>query len=140
MKKTVNIVIFGLLLLIFGSYMFTYQVRQDQVAFLSTLGGKPRTIKEPGPGLRLPWPFQKLEVFDKRVHLETTEYVEKATKDSDVMIQLYYGWKIDDPALFYNSHEGDGPKARVKKARGDLEKEILESLDQELKAEEAGPS
>ena len=38
MKKTINIIIFGLLLLIFGSFMFTFQVRQDEVAFLSTSG------------------------------------------------------------------------------------------------------
>ena len=136
MKKTINIVVFGLLLLIFGSYMFTYQVRQDQVAFLSTFGGKPRTIKEPGPGFRLPWPFQKLEVFDKRVHLETTEYVEIASQGSGVMVQLYYGWKIDEPALFFKSHEGDGPKARVALARRDLESLILASLGDVLKKKE----
>ena len=47
MKKAVNIIIFGLLLLIFGSYMFTYQVRQDEIAFVNTLGKDSDPIEKP---------------------------------------------------------------------------------------------
>ncbi|SVC13475.1 uncharacterized protein METZ01_LOCUS266329, partial [marine metagenome] len=54
MKKTINIIIFGLLLLIFGSYMFTFQVRQDQVAFLSKSGSAGKPIEKTGLHFKLP--------------------------------------------------------------------------------------
>ena len=56
MKKTVNIVVFALLLLIFGSFMVTFQVRQDEVAFVETNGQTGEPINEPGLKFKLPWP------------------------------------------------------------------------------------
>ena len=57
MKKTVNIVVFALLLLIFGSFMVTFQVRQDEVAFVETNGQTGEPINKPGLKFKLPWPF-----------------------------------------------------------------------------------
>ena len=125
MKKTINIVIFGLLLLIFGSFMFTFQVRQDEVAFLSTGGGKPRIYDKPGLKLRLPWPFQQLYKFDQRVHLETTEYEEMTSQNrSSVVMQLYFGWKIEDPDAFFNTFEGADSEERIAEARTQLKKYV----------------
>ena len=90
MKKIVNISIFALLLLVFGSFMFTFQVRQDQVAFRSTFGGEPKIINEPGLYLKLPWPFQKVFEFDKRVYLEQTDYMQVDSQGSAVMVELYF--------------------------------------------------
>ena len=97
MKKTINIIIFGLLILIFGSYMFTFQVRQDEVAFLSTGGSAGEPIETTGLKFKLPWPFQQLYVFDKRIRLETNDYEQMATKnDTAVVVQLFFGWKIKE--------------------------------------------
>jgi len=139
MKKIINIVIFGLLLLIFGSFMFTFQVRQDQVAFRSTFGGEPKIINEPGLYLKLPWPFQKVFEFDKRVYLEQTDYMQVDSQGSAVMVELYFGWKISDPAKFFESHDGNTPDERVAKAQSDLKAHVEESLEDVLKSKVAGP-
>ena len=86
MKKAVNIIIFGLLLLIFGSYMFTYQVRQDEIAFVNTLGKDSDPIEEPGLRAKWPWPIQSVYKFDKRVHVKTTRYDQVMTSAGETRV------------------------------------------------------
>jgi membrane protease subunit HflC len=141
MKKTINIVIFGMLLLIFGSFMFTFQVRQDQVAFLSTTGGEPKIITKPGLYFKFPRPFQKLYEFDNRVHLEITEYTQMDSKSgSSVMLELYFGWKIEDkdPASFFTSFKGDNAKKRVENAAKDLKQLVQASGADVIKDHDTG--
>lgn len=134
MKKTINIVIFGLLLLIFGSFMFTFQVRQDEVAFLSTGGGEPKIYRQAGLKLRLPWPFQQLYKFDERIHLETTEYEEMTGQNkSSVVMQLYFGWKIKNPNAFFNTFKGADSEERIAEARKQLKNLVQESGKQVVK-------
>jgi membrane protease subunit HflC len=134
MKKTINIVIFGLLLLIFGSFMFTFQVRQDEVAFLSTGGGEPKIYDRAGLKLRLPWPFQQLYKFDQRIHLETTEYEEMNSRNlTTVVMQLYFGWKIEDPDAFFNTFKGADSEERIAEARKQLKILVQESGKQVVK-------
>ncbi|MBT5322178.1 MAG: hypothetical protein HOL43_07425, partial [Verrucomicrobiales bacterium] len=85
MKKIINIIIFALLLLIFGSYMFTFQVRQDQVVFVETFGARSDAIKESGLKFRWPWPIQEVYTFDRRIHLLTTQYGQISTGDSSLV-------------------------------------------------------
>lgn len=126
MKKAVNIIIFGLLLLIFGSYMFTYQVRQDEIAFVNTLGKDSEPIEEPGLRFKWPWPIQSVYKFDDRVHVKTTGYAQVMTGTPEneglasVMVQLYFGWKIADPSLFMSGAKGVDSEARVKYAEAKL--------------------
>ena len=133
MKKVVNIIIFGLLLLIFGSYMFTYQVRQDEIAFVNTLGKDSDPIEEPGLRAKWPWPIQSVYKFDKRVHVKTTRYDQVMTSagenegSASVMMQFYFGWKIDDPSLFMKGTKGSDSEARLR----DAEKQLLEIVDTE---------
>ena len=133
MKKAVNIIIFGLLLLIFGSYMFTYQVRQDEIAFVNTLGKDSDPIEKPGLRTKWPWPIQSVYKFDKRVHVKTTRYDQVMTSagenegSASVMMQFYFGWKIDDPSLFMRGTKGSDSEARLR----DAEKQLLEIVDTE---------
>ena len=128
MKKIVNIVIFGLLLLIFGSYMFTFQVRQDEIAFVNHLGKNSAPIEEPGLRFKWPWPIQNVYKFDKRVHVKTTRYDQVMTRnEGSVMMQFYFGWRISDPSIFMERTDGTDSKERMKHA----EKQLLEIVDTE---------
>ena len=128
MKKIVNIVIFGLLLLIFGSYMFTFQVRQDEIAFVNHLGKNSAPIEEPGLRFKWPWPIQNVYKFDKRVHVKTTRYDQVMTRNGgSVMMQFYFGWRISDPSIFMERTNGTDSKERMK----DAEKQLLEIVDTE---------
>ena len=136
MKKTINIIIFGLLILIFGSFMFTFQVRQDQVAFLST-GGKPsKPIETTGLKFKLPWPFQQLYKFDKRIHLETNDYEEMTTsakEDATVVIQFYFGWQIGDAGKFFKSYKGTDDEELLKVARKKIKAEVQRAGKETIK-------
>ena len=134
MKKTINIVIFGLLLLIFGSFMFTFQVRQDEVAFLSTSGSTGKPIETTGLKFRWPWPFQQLYKFDKRIHLETNDYEEMTTKnDTAVVVQLYFGWKIKEAGAreFFEAYKGTDDEELLKAARKQI-KAIVQETSKEI--------
>ena len=132
MKKIVNISIFALLLLVFGSFMFTFQVRQDEVAFL-TSGGTPEEHNGPAFKFRWPWPFQTLYKFDKRVHVAETDYEEMPTADkSSLVVQFYFGWKIEDKgaARFFNSfqaNKGADAEERMKYAQSVLQKMVQDA-------------
>mgnify|MGYP001212944159 CR=1 FL=1 len=126
MKKIVNIVIFGLLLVIFGSYMFTYQVRQDEVAFVNRLGKNSDPITKPGLKRKWPWPIERVYKFDKRTHVNTTRYDQVMTQNGkSVMMQFYFGWNISDPSKFMSNTAGKDAKAQMK----DAEKQLLTIVD-----------
>ena len=126
MKKIINITIFALLLLIFGSYMFTFQVRQDQVVFVETFGKRGDAIQEPGLQLRWPWPIQEVYTFDRRIHLLTTQYGQISTGDSSLVVQPYLGWRIqDDPKTFIEKAKGNTAAAR----RASVENILRQALD-----------
>ena len=133
MKKIVNISIFALLLLVFGSFMFTFQVRQDEVAFLSTSGGTPQEHNGPAFKFRWPWPFQDLYKFDKRVHVAETDYEEMPTADkSSLVVQFYFGWKIEDKGAsrFFQSFQGNkgaDAEERMKYAQSVLQKMVQDA-------------
>ena len=128
MKKIVNIVIFGLLLLIFGSYMFTFQVRQDEIAFVNHLGKNSAPIEKPGLRFKWPWPIQNAYKSDKRVHVKTTRYDQVMTRNGgSVMMQFYFGWRISDPSIFMERTNGTDSEERMK----DAEKQLLEIVDTE---------
>lgn len=132
MKKIVNIVIFGLLLLIFGSYMFTFQVRQDEIAFVNRLGKNSDPIVEPGLRHKWPWPIEHVYKFDRRIHVKTTRYDQVMTQNGkSVMMQFYFGWKISDPARFMERTSGSDSDARMK----DAEKQLLVIVDTEKNAQ-----
>ena len=130
MKKTINIIIFGLLLLIFGSFMFTFQVRQNEVAFLSTSGSASEPIETTGLKFRWPRPFQQLYKFDKRIQLETNDYEEMTTKSgAAVVVQLYFGWKIQEKGArkFFEAYKGTDDEEQLKAARKQIKVYVQQS-------------
>jgi membrane protease subunit HflC len=97
----------GILLLIFGAVLFCFQVRQSEVAFVSSLTGTSTQVQAPGLHARLPWPIQRVHKFDARVQTFEGKFEEALTSDGKpLMVQVYLGWKITSPQTFYNSFGG----------------------------------
>ena len=65
-KNPVSIITGGILLFIFAMVLFAFQVRQTEVAVVTTFGrySESSTKTEPGFKFRLPWPIQKVYKFD----------------------------------------------------------------------------
>ncbi len=100
-QKLINLVVGGLLLLLFVVLLFAFQVRETETVMVSTLGQP--SVRAFGPGLhfKLPWPIQTVQRFDKRVRVYQTKYDQIADKEGKpMMMMVYAGWRIADTAVF----------------------------------------
>src|SRR5579863_2118231 len=102
-RKTLNYIIGILLAVVFGMWLFTFKVRQNEIALVTTFG-KPthEPIRDPNWYFKLPWPVQKVHIFDKRVQNLEDKLDESQTADGKIIsCMVYVGWQISDPAAFY---------------------------------------
>ncbi|MFN0066521.1 MAG: protease modulator HflC [Limisphaerales bacterium] len=99
---------FGLLLMaLFLVLLFVFQVRQTEVAVVTTFGKATRPITEPGLNFKWPWPIQKVTKLDRRVQNFEGKFEETLTADGrNLLIMVYVGWTIADPGLFYSRFAG----------------------------------
>jgi membrane protease subunit HflC len=103
MKRNVLTVVIGaVLIVIFALLLFVFQVRQSEVAVVTTFGRPVRNITEPGAYFKWPWPIQKVYKFDQRVQNFEDKFSENYTADSITLLSsVYVGWKISDAAAFF---------------------------------------
>lgn len=102
-KNPVSILIGALLLVIFATLLFVFQVRQAEIAVVTRFGKPVRTLDKPGgPRWRLPWPIERVYKFDQRVQTYEDKLVQDPTSDSNnVLTQLYVGWRVTDAKVFF---------------------------------------
>lgn len=90
-----------LLLLIFATMLFMYQVRVTEVAVKTRFGKVVDEITEPGVGGKLPWPIERIQRFDRRVQSFEDKFDQTLTQDGQsLMVMLFLGWSIEKPATF----------------------------------------
>jgi modulator of FtsH protease HflC len=108
MKRNPLTLIIGLLLIVvFGLLLFVFQVRQSEVAVVTTFGNPTRPITQPGAYFKWPWPIQKVWWFDQRVQNFEDRLTEGLTRDSfNLLTSVYVGWKVSDPAAFFPRFAG----------------------------------
>jgi membrane protease subunit HflC len=121
-----------LLVVIFGLLLFCFQVRQTEIALVTTFGKPTRSINvnpdrpEPGLYFKWPWPIEKVQVFDKRIQDfegKGDKFEETLTQDHyPLLIRVYAGWSISNPALF-RERFGDS----LERAQMDLESLVRSS-------------
>jgi len=96
-----------LLIVVFGSWLFSFQVRQSEVAVVTTFGKPTGFITNAGWHGRLPPPIQRVWKFDQRVQNFEDHLTEVLTSDSfNVLASVYVGWKISQPSDFYPKFAG----------------------------------
>ena len=107
-----NLLIGSLLLALFLLLLFLFQVRQTEVAVVTTFGKATRQISDPGLYFKWPWPVQKVTKLDKRMQTLEGKFEETLTRDErSVLILVFAGWRIQDPALFYSRFNGSMTEA-----------------------------
>jgi len=100
-RNPISIVVGIVLLVVFLMLLFVFQVRQSEVAIVTTLSNPPRT-EGPGFQWRLPGPIQKVYKFDQRVQNYEGKLTEGQTADNNnLLTQIYVGWRISDPKQFF---------------------------------------
>jgi membrane protease subunit HflC len=105
-RNLLTIVTAAVLVVIFALLLFVFQVRQSEIAVVTTFG-KPTGIAEPGPHLKWPWPIQKVYKFDERIQNFQDDFSENLTPDNiTLMTRVYVGWRISDPEQFLREFAG----------------------------------
>lgn len=102
-NSRVNLIIGTLLLALFLLLLFVFQVRQTEVAVVTTFGKATRPITEPGLYFKWPWPIQKVTKLDRRLQSLEGKFEETLTGDQrNLLVMVFAGWRVSDPALFYS--------------------------------------
>jgi len=106
-RNLLTLTIGAVLIVIFALLLFVFQVRQSEVAVVTTFGKPTRPITEPGPHFRLPWPIQTVHRFDQRVQNFEDKLAESMTRDNfNLLTSVYVGWKITEPTNFFPKFAG----------------------------------
>jgi len=96
-----------LILVIFGFLLFTFQVRQSEVAVVTTFGNPVRLITEPGINAKWPRPIQRVYKFDQRTQNFEDRVTEGQTREGfNVLTSVYVGWRITNATAFLPKFAG----------------------------------
>ncbi|HEX7570610.1 MAG TPA: protease modulator HflC, partial [Verrucomicrobiae bacterium] len=107
-KNLITVIIAAVLVVIFALLLFTFQVRQSEVAVLTTFG-KPaaNNIDQPNLYFKWPWPIQQVYRFDQRTQNFEDKFSENLTADNTMLLtSVYVGWKISDAKEFFPKFAG----------------------------------
>src|SRR5207245_532335 len=112
-RNPITVFTAAVLLVIFGCMLFTFQVRQTEVAVVTTYGRYSHSVTNAGFQWRLPWPVQKVYWFDNRLQTFESNVIDQPITSDQIslLISVYLGWRITDPKLFLESFNGDITKA-----------------------------
>ena len=108
-RNFLTLVIGAVLIVIFGLLLFTFQVRQTEVAVVTTFGEPTRPIVAPNLYFKWPWPIQKVYKFDQRIQTfeEVDKFTQELTSDGNSLITMVYvGWRITDPQVYFPKFAG----------------------------------
>jgi modulator of FtsH protease HflC len=104
-RNSFTVLVGALLIFIFVLLLFTFQVRQTEIALVTTFDKPSRYIEEPGFKWKWPPPIQQVFKFDKRVQTFANDKIEEMlTQDKyNLDVQVYIGWRIAKPDIFFSS-------------------------------------
>ena len=101
-RNSLSLIVGILLVIIFGLWLFCFQVRTTEIAVVTTFGRPGGQITEPGWYGKWPWPIQKVWLLDKRVQNFEDKLTEGLTRDNfNLLTSVYVGWKITNPTNFF---------------------------------------
>jgi modulator of FtsH protease HflC len=115
-RNLLTLVIGAVLVIVFVLLLFIFQVRQSEVAVVTTFGRPVATYTNAGAYFKLPWPIQKVYKFDQRIQNFEDKFSENYTSDSVTLLSsVYVGWKISDGGRFLLTiRNGSIPDAQQK--------------------------
>lgn len=116
MKRNLLTLVIGVaLMIVFVMLLFVFQVRETEVAVVTTFGKPTRPITAPGPYGKMPWPIQKVYKFDKRIQTFEDKFTEDLTADGNSLLTMVYvGWRITEPETFFPKFAGGSVPAAEK--------------------------
>jgi membrane protease subunit HflC len=113
-RNILTLIVSAVLVIILALLLFAFQVRQSEVALVTTFG-KPGAspITQPGLYFKWPWPIQHVYRFDNRIQNFEDKFSQTPTADNNnLILTVYTGWKISDASVFYPKFLGSVPAAQ----------------------------
>jgi membrane protease subunit HflC len=113
MNRLVTIFVAGFIaLMLLSSTIFVVDQRRYAIVF--ALGQVKDVIDKPGLHFKLPPPFQNVVYMDKRILTLDTPDVNRfiTSEKSNVLVDSFIKWRINDPRLYYVSFAGDEARAQ----------------------------
>jgi membrane protease subunit HflC len=99
-----KIVIAMILLLVVVYFGFTCEVRESNAAIILRFGAPRAEITEAGLYFKLPWPFETVVTYDKRVqYLESNNHETTTMDKKNIILQSYATWEIKNSLTYHNS-------------------------------------
>ena len=113
MAARIMTVLFGLVLLVGLSMIFIVDEREVAIKF--QLGEIVRSDFGPGLHFKAPWPVNNVRKFDRRVlTLDTPPERFLTGEKKNVTVDFFVKWRIQDPATYYTSFQGDERRAALR--------------------------
>lgn len=147
MKRVVNLIVAGAILLALLGYMVTYTVRFNEAAIVTTFGraDEDSVINAPDPGtgvgteaglhFKWPWPVSQVaRKYDTRLQVLENVMEQMQLRDSQtITVNTYVAWRISDPLKFYKkvgtrTAAVDALNLALQAARGQIGKFTFDEL------------
>jgi membrane protease subunit HflC len=112
-RQQLTIWVSAILAVLFLFVVLVFQVRQTEIAVVTTFGQITRPINEPGGYFRWPWPIQKIYKFDRRLQNFESRFDQVTTADGrSLTVSIFAGWRIQKPQLFQERFKGSFTRAQ----------------------------
>ncbi len=113
MKSSTQIILLVLALIVIA--LITFVVDETKQAVVIQMGKPVRTIFKSGLHMKIPWPIQTIQTFEKRILDYDSAPTEILTKDKkNLVLDNYAKWRIVDPLKFFVTvHDENGAQARL---------------------------
>lgn len=112
-RKSFTLAVGAVVVLLLSPALFMFQVRQTEVAVVTTFGRATRPITQPGPYFKWPPPIQRVHKFDQRIQNYESAFEQVLTPDGyNLLIMVYAGWNISDPQVFFPRFGGSIARAQ----------------------------
>lgn len=131
--KKLTIPVFGVLFfVVIVLFSASFTVRFTETAVKTRFGSADENsiITEPGFKWKLPYPFESVTKYDKRIRIvQTRSETVQTADDFQIIIESYLSYRVEDPLLFFRSFSNAGERAfdHFKKAEDDVLRDLLRS-------------
>ena len=110
MNKGILIVLVAAAILVSLS---VFTVHEREKAILFQLGQIVKSDYEPGLHFKLPYPFQEVRKFDKRIqNLDADPDLYLTSERKNVKVDSFVKWQIDNVERYFTSSGGNANRAR----------------------------
>ncbi len=131
--KRLTIPVFGVLfvgVIVLFSASFTVRFTETAVKTRFGSANEDSIITEPGFKWKLPYPFESVTKYDKRIRIvQTRSETVQTADDFQIIVEAYLTYRIENPLLFFRSFSNSGDRAidHFTKAEEDVLRDLLRS-------------